>query len=936
MPSLHGVKNHRQHQSLVLNTLNRRPFQSFRLQTDHHPADTSSDSRDGLLEGAEQNTEDDGVNFVDEAFYPQNHADANHRGYEDDDDESMEGWDSIPWTIRGNPTRRSQPLDSILSQEVRTANQSNIANSLQHQWDLIMPRLFAVYLWLKSQTKNWTTDNSFVSFVPTFCSCPRDAQKTSQWIDCVDIVGQERRQFLFCKCMPRAIHLLANGFLCSSPTQPTTGFSMRLMHHHNYAWQLCNVRNLPFSEVQRRFGEERSFILWDKKGVSGRELRNCLSSVIVVYRELLERNKALVKAALGLEGQRSLANDCCPACFGPSSATGDQSNPKVNHRLVPSDLDNMKRHIAELEVIHKVSRSKKTPDKCADSHKAADDTRNETTWKGCDDTGLMGSCCRHNGVIYLANIVETGENRALPLSILKRLLQNIDPNRPVGVLYDIGCSLDKFIEKDRSRLFFGTAVFHAFVHDWPCQLSYNPRYNDGWGLSDGDAMERLWSSLSPQVSPLRYATRNNRLGALAHRCKFRNKEGILGLAAWLRQKFLNALRKRDAAKKELKEIFHTLKPYEEGHINYSKDFLRAQWEKQTRCESQRAEDDELRMKQLAEFFRNEEVLDKTKKDIFGVRHRLPRCVEDWHDIVTIFENHEVKQQELAVLLGRDYQELLGATVDKEKMLALLWEAKSQLFSQAVQLQGERHPIMGSQTVGTRIQQRILKAITRRKSPVDKAIKEFNKRRSTYLAAYEPTRLKLPENKELGYKAFLKMDLNDPFWNDGFFFHSRDPWAVDSTVRSGIMAMLMMDRVQEEVQILSQELDLNLIDTLLRLSPEQIDYNNPENRLAAIPILLPITIKLGVMRYELQTCLKNHEQLMSVWISDIDWLWESTRNQHTKSTHPWFESVSFLRGRRYHNTLNGIDDAMEQLNFAEGQANEPDVESSDEENSEGGE
>ncbi|KAI9609491.1 hypothetical protein H4Q26_007448 [Puccinia striiformis f. sp. tritici PST-130] len=358
------------------------------------------------------------------------------------------------------------------------------------------------------------------------------------------------------------------------------------------------------------------------------------------------------------------------------------------------------------------------------------------------------------------------------------------------------------------------------------------------------------------------------------------------------------------------------------------------------------------MKQLAEFFRNEEVLDKTKKDIFGVRHRLPRCVEDWHDIVTIFENHEVKQQELAVLLGPDYQELLGATVDKEKMLALLWEAKSQLFSQAVQLQGERHPIMGSQTVGTRIQQRILKAITRRKSPVDKAIKEFNKRQSTYLAAYEPTRLKLPENKELGYKAFLKMDLNDPFWNDGFFFHSRDPWAVDSTVRSGIMAMLMMDRVQEEVQILSQELDraiswahehwialkhvIHQLDTLLRLSPEQIDYNNPENRLAAIPILLPITIKLGVMRYELQTCLKNHEQLMSVWISDIDWLWESTRNQHTKSTHPWFESVSFLRGRRYHNTLNGIDDAMEQLNFAEGQANEPDVESSDEENREGGE
>jgi hypothetical protein len=40
--------------------------------------------------------------------------------------------------------------------------------------------------------------------------------------------------------------------------------------------------------------------------------------------------------------------------------------------------------------------------------------------------------------------------------------------------------------------------------------------------------------------------------------------------------------------------------------------LRAQWVKQAECESQRAEDNELRMKQLAEFFRNEEVLKKAK------------------------------------------------------------------------------------------------------------------------------------------------------------------------------------------------------------------------------------------------------------------------------------------------------------------------------------
>jgi hypothetical protein len=53
---------------------------------------------------------------------------------------------------------------------------------------------------------------------------------------------------------------------------------------------------------------------------------------------------------------------------------------------------------------------------------------------------------------------------------------------------------------------FGTSVFHAYVHEWGCQLDYNPRLNIGWGLSDGEGMERKWSGLNPLVKPNRYAT----------------------------------------------------------------------------------------------------------------------------------------------------------------------------------------------------------------------------------------------------------------------------------------------------------------------------------------------------------------------------------------------------------------------------------------------
>ena len=65
--------------------------------------------------------------------------------------------------------------------------------------------------------------------------------------------------------MPRAVFLLAMGFLPSSPLNPTTGFSMRLLAYYNYAWHHSNVRMMPFTETQRVFGEERSEVLWNYK-----------------------------------------------------------------------------------------------------------------------------------------------------------------------------------------------------------------------------------------------------------------------------------------------------------------------------------------------------------------------------------------------------------------------------------------------------------------------------------------------------------------------------------------------------------------------------------------------------------------------------------------------------------------------------------------------
>lgn len=74
---------------------------------------------------------------------------------------------------------------------------------------------------------------------------------------------------------------------------------------------------------------------------------------------------------------------------------------------------------------------------------------------------------------------------------------------------------DLFVqERERNQLKFGTSVFHAYVHRWSCQLDYNPRLNEGWGLSDGEGLERNWSFLDALVALLRYVTKQHWLDAL--------------------------------------------------------------------------------------------------------------------------------------------------------------------------------------------------------------------------------------------------------------------------------------------------------------------------------------------------------------------------------------------------------------------------------------
>ncbi|KAJ6526368.1 hypothetical protein B0H19DRAFT_970540 [Mycena capillaripes] len=148
-------------------------------------------------------------------------------------------------------------------------------------------------------------------------------------------------------------------------------------------------------------------------------------------------------------------------------------------------------------------------DACEASFKAADEKRAKASTDFFDDTGLMALLCRHDRVLWLVNMQTRGEQQYYVIVLLKTLFQHLPRDIALGVLYDIACTLERscrkwgFLSRFMDRIQFGVSVFHAFGHNWPCQLLHHPRKRTGFGLSDGEGCERFWHSISHLISVLR-------------------------------------------------------------------------------------------------------------------------------------------------------------------------------------------------------------------------------------------------------------------------------------------------------------------------------------------------------------------------------------------------------------------------------------------------
>ncbi|KAG2045694.1 hypothetical protein BDR06DRAFT_843904, partial [Suillus hirtellus] len=52
---------------------------------------------------------------------------------------------------------------------------------------------------------------------------------------------------------------------------------------------------------------------------------------------------------------------------------------------------------------------------------------------------------------------------------------------------------------------FTVVEFHAYDHQWPCQIIHHLRKCKDFGWSDGEGCEQLWSSLKQLIPSLHFS-----------------------------------------------------------------------------------------------------------------------------------------------------------------------------------------------------------------------------------------------------------------------------------------------------------------------------------------------------------------------------------------------------------------------------------------------
>ncbi|KAH8115012.1 hypothetical protein DFH11DRAFT_1507975 [Phellopilus nigrolimitatus] len=469
---------------------------------------------------------------------------------------------------------------------------------------------------------------------------------------------------------------------------------------------------------------------------------------------------------------------------------------------------------------HPLKVSNETLDECEASYKAADERRQKVSTQFFSDTGLMALLCRHDRVLWLANMQSAGEKQYYALALLRALFDNLPNDTVVGVLYDVGCQLHRsivkwdFLPEFAERMVFALAVFHAFGHQWACQLVYHPRKCAGFGLTDGEGCERFWSSIKHLISTLRISGFYQRLNLIDAQVQFLGNSNLFKLGAWLFNRTRQCYERLHAAEKEMVKC-----SIPEGE-------LALEWENQVdeQCKALPRQSKSaacnaveaicsLRSRSNAVLQRIRVLQRNIVIEDFNANETQKAIRELESAYTCLIKELTSKERALGAGDRSKLESLKNSTFVNDRMNARAVKSRlrSKLQNRKFELQCNERPYSTQKSSSNRKKSELIETQVKRRDPgIVQLAKKYNSlcdslRRSAR-EGKAPRGARCPE--PLTIKGLFDMDIDDAIWQDIGLYDDDDGdiprWLGDENVRKGIKALLEVRRCREELQRLAKE------------------------------------------------------------------------------------------------------------------------------------
>ncbi|KAF4602848.1 hypothetical protein EYR40_006066 [Pleurotus pulmonarius] len=663
------------------------------------------------------------------------------------------------------------------------------------------------------------------------CTCEQHECRTLA-VTVVTFTDITKVDLTICPCRPAARQLVETGMFPCAPVQPTLAVDIRVLEFVSQLFLHLPPNNTAWCAALESFLRYQGYTLAGKDPLRRRfgnalQFFNCLKDSVTVE---------LDKVNNSIRSPVPTATDT-PEGDTPDPDTGKfdaKDTPFMPTPLVqqtPATPRNLrKRHRDQGETDEEDRQEDEEEDRvekgmlisnavlagCEKSFTAADDSRMKasTQFFGC--TALMGLICRHDRVLWLVNMSSAGEKQHYVIALLETLFQHLPHTFSVGVLYDIACQLHRscikfgFLDRYLNRISFGISVFHAFGHQWPCQVAYHPRKVVGFGLTDGEGCERFWYSISGLVAYLRVCGYHRRIYTLNSQVEHSSGNSLLNFGHWLTRKQALCLKKRT-------EALDILTDCEEDE-----EYLRKEWKLQVAHQTKPLPRQSAKKGKRAveEVIRLSKALDVATK-------RLKR-LEDTLTSATATE-YEYAQAELQLELAReDLKKVKDKFQNKRRALGVSDITKLKKLLNNPYISARQNAIAVKHRLRERLQHRKFEldpierahrrkaldkkahrqtedAVKRREPTIDKLARQFNKlcdEMESLIKAKKAPRGSRPPAK-IDMKGLYSLDVDDDIWQDVGLQDEDDastgppPWLSSESVREGIKGVLAKDRCDEE-------------------------------------------------------------------------------------------------------------------------------------------